>query len=158
MNNNSINLTKIPKSQALTNNKQFISDINLLRKAINNYCGAHPLAETAEYVFNIEALVLEIKRRYCISLDVLCSILRIHSRKLHRITGGALRSKVKRKPASYLVDRQHYARNILDGTLTVKDVVKLTGYSSSTIYSWCNDYKLFGNKMTNQAIAFRREI
>lgn len=62
------------------------------------------------------------------------------------------------KPKSYLEDRQHYARSIMDGTLTRKQVVTLTGYHYYTVCRWVNDYKKFGNKMTSQAIAFRREL
>ena len=76
---------------------------------------------------------------------------------MDRLTGNyAITVKEVHKPQSFLEDRQHFARNIVNKFQTVKEVAKQTGYAESTVGRWVTDYKKFGNKMTNQAIAFRR--
>jgi transposase len=63
-----------------------------------------------------------------------------------------------RKQTSLLVDRLHYARLIDEGIFTINQVVDKTGYKYNTVYKWITSYRTFGNKMLNNAIAFRREV
>ncbi len=154
------------KNAILTNNKQFRKDINELRKMLNSYSKCEvfvddELADAFAYDISVQFDVMIPK--YKVRFSTLCDILKIYRGTVSRITCNypivnKYTRRAKGLKSSYLVDRQHHARNIIDGNTTIILVAKATGYGHSTVGKWVTDYKKFGNRMTTQAIAFRREL
>lgn len=148
-------MNRIKKKQMLLNNPRFIKSCNTIRKYYNedkNIWDGLPYNRLLDEVDKV-ILVFRVSQRTiieCISLPA--NYL------------GALREAMGRtlvntsRTQSLLVDRLHYARLITEGVITPERVVKLTGACMSTIYTWVRDYKAYGNKMVNQAIAFKREL
>jgi len=131
------------------------TDLNKLRK-LDVFCDTQQIEQTQ---YTIVATIHKMRLVFNVSPTTICSLLQINRRTLTKAVAPYTVFRAKKKTQnSYLVDRVHYARLICDSVLTVKDVVKSTGYCDVTIYNWVRDYKKFRNKMLSQAIAFRRSL
>ena len=153
---------KLSKAGMLVNKEDFKSDCNELRKLINKHskCDAFIDEVKADELLHDISIQFEVMLpKYQVCFRTICEVVRVTPMRISKLLKDyPVYTHRDRKPASYLVDRQHYARNIIDKNATVKSVAKATGYGTSTVGRWVTDYKKFGNKMTNQAIAFRREL
>lgn len=158
-----MNTLKLRKASMLINNKGFREECNSLRKAINelrdyDYFIDAPIIQRLQYTISVKFQY--IKADYSVSTRTICDVLRTNVKTVQKLIGDyniTKRHKVH-KAQSFLEDRQHFARNIINKFQTVQEVSAQTGYHKATVYNWVRDYKTFGNKMTNQAIAFRRVL
>jgi hypothetical protein len=150
---------KISKAGMLTNEKTFRYDINTLRLMINDYNKEDNIFISDDtIIYSINSVITTIMTRHSVSFTTIAEVLRVTFSTLKAICGKYYALSRLMKPQSLLEDRQHYARNIIDKHTTVIIVAEQTGYGLSTVGRWVTDYKRFGNRMTNQSVAFRRSL
>jgi DNA-binding CsgD family transcriptional regulator len=151
---------RLSKANMLTNNKEFKRECNDLRKLHNDYIKLDVFDDVSIKTLSLAISLYydDMMIKYGVSFLTICQVIRVTPQTARNITRDYRKLKSPQKPKSYLIDRQHYARLIVDGVKTRQEIAKQTGYHYNTVSSWVTDYKRYGNKMTNQAIAFRREL
>lgn len=148
---------KLSKAGMLTNSIGFKYDVNEIRKQIN-VISKHPEALSDHRAYTLSQKFKYTMNIHDISFQTICEVIRVAPNRIRKLIKNYPCYVYAKQPKSFLQDRQHYARLVADGILTQGQVVSKTGYSQPTISRWVTDYKNFGNKMTSQAIAFRRSI
>jgi len=153
---------RLSKAGMLCNNKEFRRDCNELRKLINTYNTLDvkwDITKINDYAYDISVQCEVMMDKYKVSLRTLMDVVRSSSATIRKITVDyPIKKRNTRAKSSYLVDRVHYARLIIDGLKTYREVAEQTGYHYQTVWHWVKDYKLYGNGMIDNAIAFKRTL
>ena len=151
---------KLSKAGMLIKNKEFHRDCNELRKLINKSSGDYIPSDKDGIAYDISIQFEVMLYKYNVGFRTICDVIRTTTTTIKKIIAEypLFTGRKKYTPQSYLEDRQYYARLIIDGGKTIQEVANDCDVVVGTVYYWVRDYKKFGNKMTNQAIAFRRVL